>query len=119
MIPAAPHASLTCSLSSRVHIMLQSSRIPHVFLARREEIGVTLLLLLLLLAILAFAFQYGTLEKFASIPPGTGLATLQEWASFIRGRIGLSWHDALIPIAMVVVVVSVVSHEIRGRTAAA
>jgi hypothetical protein len=96
--------------------MPQSSRIPHVFLARREEIGVTLLLLL---AILAFAFQYGTLEKFASIPPGTGLATLQEWASFIRGRIGLSWHDALIPIAMVVVVVSVVSLEIRGRTAAA
>ena len=117
MIPAAPHASLTCSLSSRVHIMPQSSRIPHVFLARREEIGVTLLLLLL--AILAFAFQYGTLEKFASIPPGTGLATLQEWASFIRGRIGLSWHDAFIPIAMVVVVVSVVSLEIRGRTAAA
>jgi len=56
-----------------------------------------------------------TLEKFASIPPGTGLAALQEWASFIRGRIGLSWHDALIPIAMVVVV-SVVSLQIRGRT---
>ncbi len=56
-----------------------------------------------------------TLEKFASIPPGTRLATLQEWASFVRGRIGLSWHDALIPIAMVVVV-SVVSLQIRGRT---
>ena len=97
--------------------MPQSSRIPHVFLAKREEIGVTLLLLLL--AILAFDFQYGTLEKFASIPPSTGLATLQEWASFIRGHIGLSWHDALIPIAMVVVVVSVVSLDIRGRTAAA
>ena len=59
-----------------------------------------------------------TLDKFASISLCTGLATLQEWASFLRGRIGLSWHDALIPIAMDVIV-SVVSLKIRGRTAAA
>lgn len=97
--------------------MPKSSRIPRLLLARREEIGVVLLLLLL--AGLSFAFQYGTLEKFASIPPGTGLATPQEWVHFVRGRIGLSWYDALIPIAMVAVIVSVVSLEIRGRTTAA
>ncbi|MDA0335169.1 MAG: hypothetical protein O2782_08405 [bacterium] len=75
------------------------------------------MLLLLLLAVLLFVFQYFTLEKFASIPPGTGLATPQEWVHFLRGRIGLSWYDALIPLAMITIFGSVVSLEIRGRAA--
>lgn len=97
--------------------MLPSSQAIRTFLTRREEIRITILLLLL--AILLFAFQYFTLEKFASIPPGTGLATPQEWVHFVRGRIGLSWYDALIPMAMVTLFGSVVSLEIRGRRAVA
>ena len=96
--------------------MLPSTQAIRVFLTRREEIRITLLLLLL--AILLFAFQYFTLEKFAVIPPGTGLATPQEWVHFVGGRVGLSWYDAFIPVAMLTVVGSVVSLEIRGHAAA-
>ena len=75
-------------------------------------------LLLFLMAVLLYAFQYSTLEKFASVPPGTGLATLQEWGRYLQGRIGLSWHDALIPAAVTTLFLTVLSLEFRGpRTA--
>jgi hypothetical protein len=83
----------------------------------KAEIGAGALLLTL--AMLLFAFQYVTLEKFASIPPGTGLATIQEWVAFASGRIALSWPDALLPLAMLGVSASLLSLELKGRTATA
>lgn len=58
-------------------------------------------LALALLALLLVAFQYSTLEKFAVVPPGTGLATLHEWIEYAQGRIALTWRDAVLPLAMV------------------
>ena len=74
---------------------------------------------LTLLTGLLIAFQYSTLEKFTVVPPGTGLATLQEWIAYAQGRIGLTWRDAILPLAMVGACGALVCLELRRRNSAA
>ncbi len=71
--------------------------------------------LLVIMAALLVTFQYTTLEKFASLPPGVGLLSVSEWVAFIHGRVFLTWTDAILPMAMSVVCLSLVALEFKGR----
>lgn len=65
----------------------------------RQELFAAVLLMTMAASLLAF--QYVTLAKFAVLPPGFGLVTLQEWTVDVPAIVGLSWADAALPLCIV------------------
>lgn len=70
---------------------------------------------LALLAALLFVFQYTTLVKFSSLPPGVSYISLAAFAQEVRQQVPLDWRDALGLGLILAVVLVVLGREVSQR----